>query len=184
MRAVSAHLDALDHATRLAEVRACGRRHQARLFDAAQGHLPIDLAWFVPRDEPPLAEVVHHGKNSLPLFTHFAKPMCRPDGDREGHDELWGYNRNSWLIETFVGPGFFVVTKAETPGEVWIDYTQSPPRRPEGWPKIIPNSHRISFFVYNGTKDLMRGVSSHVSIGRATRKGKPMNAWFLLCRED
>jgi len=30
----------------------------------------------------------------------------------------------------------------------------------------------------------MRYVSRNVSIGRATRDGRPMNNWFVLCRDD
>ena len=32
-------------------------------------------------------------------------------------------------------------------------------------------------------QDFMRGVSSHVSIGRAQKKGKNMDAWFVLSRD-
>jgi hypothetical protein len=32
--------------------------------------------------------------------------------------------------------------------------------------------------------DVMRGVSTHVSIGRARRGGKMSDNWFVLCRED
>ena len=42
---------------------------------------------------------------------------------------------------------------------------------------------RLSRFVYYQTQDLMRGVSEHVSIGRASRNGEEMSAWFILCRE-
>ena len=46
--------------------------------------------------------------------------------------------------------------------------------------------------VYGNMIDIMRGLSKHVSIGRAKRvkqAGKPesaqwMDAWFVLCRED
>jgi hypothetical protein len=32
--------------------------------------------------------------------------------------------------------------------------------------------------------DVMRGISSHVSIGRARKKNGWMDAWFVLVRED
>ena len=51
-------------------------------------------------------------------------------------------------------------------------------------PDIVPNEARLGRFVYAGMKDYMRRVSEHVSIGRAYKGGKPMNAWFVLCRED
>ena len=32
--------------------------------------------------------------------------------------------------------------------------------------------------------DALRGVSKHVSIGRAIRNGKVQDNWFVLCRRD
>ena len=69
-------------------------------------------------------------------------------------------------------------------GEVLVDYLRVPPKRPEHWPEILPNSARLSKVVYNGMQDVLRGVSRHVAIGRATKGGKPMSSWFVLCRED
>ncbi|MCA9528787.1 MAG: hypothetical protein KC543_01480 [Myxococcales bacterium] len=183
IQAISSHLDALDPETRLAEVRSLGKAHQRRLFDAASGFLPLDLDYFVPADQAPMTEVVHYGKNSLGIFTHFAKVFVRPDGDDASKGELWGYNRNSWFLETFVGPGYFVALPYTRDGEVVIDYRRVPPRKPEAWPKILTNSQRLSVVVYNGMEDVMRGVSKHVSIGRATKAGKELNNWFVLCRE-
>jgi hypothetical protein len=67
-----------------------------------------------------------------------------------------------------------------------IDYTMAPqPQdKPDTWPEIVPNSERLGRFVYEGMVDVMRGISSHVSIGRARRKEAWMDAWFLLVRED
>lgn len=178
--ALAERLDGMTPADRLAAVRALGRREQAALFEAAQGHRPITLADIVPAGLAPLAEVPHHGKNSLPVFTHFAKVFCRPDEDLE---ELWGYNRTRALISVPVGPGYFVAY-AYGSGEVLVDYLRVPPRSPAGWPAILPNHARLSRFVYNQTQDVLRGVSRHVTIGRATRRGKPMDNWFVLCREE
>ena len=69
-------------------------------------------------------------------------------------------------------------------GEVLIDYLQVPPDKPSHWPKILSNSKRLSRFVYNGTQDVLRGVSEHVTIGRATRGGKDLPNFFVLCRVD
>lgn len=184
MNAISEHLDGLDPARRLVEVRSLGRSAQRRLFDAAGGHLSIGLEDVVPAALGPMREVVHQGKNTLPAFSTFAKVFVRPDGAESGADELWGYNRNTQLLETTVGPGYFVAYPHSVKGEVLVDYLRTPPRKPAGWPPIIPNSHRLSFFVYNGTQDILRGVSKHVSIGRATKGGKNLPAWFILCRED
>lgn len=181
MKAISAHLDSLTSSVRIAESRALSGRAQARLFEAAQGYRPIGLADFVPADAAPLSEVPHFGRNSLLAFTHFAKVFCRPDGNVK--DELWGYNRNPLqLIETVVGPGYYVAYPYSAPGEVLVDYLRVPPRKPRHWPPILSNSARLSKVVYNGTQDILRGVSTHVSIGRASRKGKIMDNWFVLCR--
>ena len=181
MSGIEAHLDSLRPEERVAEIRSLGRRQQALLFEAAKGYRPLALDDIVGRDRPPMEEVVHHGKNSLPVFSHFAKVFVRPSSDRAG--ERWGYNRAGSFIETVVGPGYFVAyAHGET--EVLVDYLQVPPARPEHWPPIIPNSARLSRFVYGGTQDILRGVSRHVTIGRATKAGKPMAAWFVLCRED
>jgi len=67
--------------------------------------------------------------------------------------------------------------------EVLVDYLQLPPAKLPHWPTILPNSSRLSRFVYNGTQDVLRGVSQHVSIGRAMKAGKYLPAWFVLCRE-
>ncbi|MCS6799720.1 MAG: hypothetical protein NZ898_14600 [Myxococcota bacterium] len=184
MAAVAAYLDELDPAARLEQIRALERGEQARLFEAASGFRPIDLDFFVPHDRLPLVEVVHHGKNSLPVFTRFAKVMCRPPAGQGEPETLWGYNRSGAFLETVVGPGYFVVRRADRAGEVDIDYFAVPPGKPEGWPPIVGNERRLSRFVYHHTRDRMRGVSRHVSVGRASRDGRPMDAWFVLCRED
>lgn len=181
MRAIEDHLDALAPGARVAEIRSLGRAHQARLFDAARGHKAISLVDLVPEDRGTMRDVVHHGKNSLPAFSHFAKVLVRPEPVAE---ELWGYNRAGGFIETVVGPGYFVAYPHETEGEVLVDYLRLPSRRPEHWPVILPNSARLSMVVYNGTQDILRGVSEHVTVGRATKAGKPMSAWFTLCRDD
>lgn len=180
MAAVRQLLDQLSPATRLAQCMALTKREQALLFDAAADYLPIDLAYLVPKDRPPLVEVVHEGRNSLPAFRRFAKVFCRPAETSEA-DELWGYNRNGPSVMVPVGPGYFVAYPYNT-NEVLIDYLRVPPAKPSHWPHILPNSARLSRFVYNGTQDVLRGVSNHVSIGRATKGGKNMDNWFVLCR--
>lgn len=181
--AIGAELDRLSPEARLQSVARLGRRQQAALYEAAAGFRPMTLEDIVPSSLPPLMEVAHEGKNSLPAFTRFAKVFCRPDGGGAG-DELWGYNRTRPLVATTVGPGYFVARPYERPGEVLIDYLRTPPRKPQAWPEILPNSARLSRLVYYQTQDILRGVSKHVSIGRATKKGKDMDAWFVLCRQD
>ncbi|MFZ1866714.1 MAG: hypothetical protein WAU39_21010 [Polyangiales bacterium] len=182
MHGIEAHLDSIDADRRVREIRTLGRSHQARLFTAAKGHRPISLDDLVPEDRAPMQEVVHLGKNSLPAFNHFAKVLVRPELTTQ--TELWGYNKAGAFIETVVGPGYFVAYPYEVPGEVLVDYLRLPSDRPPHWPVILPNSARLSRFVYGGTQDILRGVSRHVTIGRATKGGKPMSAWFVLCRQD
>lgn len=179
MHAVTSHLDGLGSAERVAEIRSLRRGHQARLFAAAEAHMPIDLEHFVSSNHGDMQEVVHRGKNSLPAFNHFAKVFVRPASPER--QELWGYNRAGSFVETVVGPGYFVAYRSAVQGEVLVDYLRVPPERPVDWPEILPNSARFSRFVYNGTKDILRGVSEHVTVGRATRDGRPMSAWFVLC---
>jgi hypothetical protein len=182
MRAIESHLDSLEPAARLAEVRGLGRAHLSRLFEAAEGHRAISLDDIVAQSRPPMHEVVHDGKNSLPTFSHFAKVFVRPS-ETTSH-ELWGYNRAGGFIETVVGPGYFVAIPHEVKGEVLVDYLRTPPEKPDHWPDIIPNSARLSRVVYHDTQDVLRGVSKHVTIGRAMKAEKPMSAWFVLCRRD
>jgi hypothetical protein len=180
MAAIGFHLDALAPPERLAEVRSLGRAEQSLLFEIAEGHRPISLDDIVPPNRPPMREVVHHGKNSLPAFSRFAKVFVRPEPDAP---ELWGYNRAGGFVETVVGPGYFVAYPHTVEGEVLVDYLRLPSRRLAHWPGILPNSARLSILVYNGTQDILRGVSEHVTVGRATKAGKAMSAWFVLCRE-
>lgn len=182
MAAIASHLDGLEPTERITEIRTLGRAHQARLFEAAKGHKPISLNDIVSGERGAMQEVVHHGKNSLPAFNHFAKVFVRPTPSTGS--ELWGYNRAGRFIEAVVGPGYFIAYPFEVDGEVLVDYLHVPSDRPEHWPEILPNSARLSRVVYNGTQDILRGVSEHVTVGRATKAGKPMSAWFVLCRDD
>jgi hypothetical protein len=170
------YLDHLDAPTRLREVRSLGKREQVKLFEAAADVRPTDLAHFVPVGTPPLREVVHYGRNSLPTLHNFEKRFCLPD---TRSDELWGYNEHP--LRGLIGPGYFVVRETSHP-EMVIDYTEIPPGKPDAWPPIRPNSARLGRFVYYQTRDVVRAVSEHVTIGRDTRNGQPLDRWFVLCR--
>jgi len=178
---LSAWLDGLDAPARKAATVAMTPRQQARLYDAARGFRPLGIDHFVPRGVAPLPAVVHTGKTSIPIVSRFEKVFCAPEA---GGAQLWGYNHNPRSIQGFTGPGYFVCY-AIADGEVLIDYTQVPPGPPpEGWPGIRPNSAGFSRFIYDRTQDTMRGVSRHLSVGRAAREGKLMDNWFVLCRQD
>jgi len=181
MAELESFLDGLSPTARLSETRSLGRADQARLFDAASGHRPIGLHHFVGPNASAMSEVVHEGKNTLPVFSTFAKVFVRPE--QSDGMELWGYNRAGGFVETLVGPGYFVASPREG-GEVLIDYRRLPADRPSHWPAILSNASRLSAFVYDGTFDVVRGVSEHVAIGRAFKDEEPMSAWFILCRQD
>jgi hypothetical protein len=173
---LATYLDGLDDASRVGEVRKLSRREQAPLFEASAGVRPVTLAGLVSADAPPLAELIHYGRNSLPVFRIFEKRFCRPPS---GLSELWGYNEHGlrWLT----GPGYFVA-RQQGPGEVLIDYLELPTGKPDAWPPLKPNSAGGGRFVYFQTQDLLRGVTAHVCVGRASRRGRPMDNWFVLCR--
>lgn len=183
---VAAYLNALDHAARLDEVLAANKKDQVAMWDKAAAAEPLTFDHFVKPGTPPLTEVIHHGRNTLPAFKLFEKRFCLP-ADREG--QLYGYNHAP--TKGLIGPGFFVAVGTagnaewEARGGVVVDYFRVPETAvPESWPKVVPNSKGLQMFVYNKTRDFMRKVSEHVSIGAAYKKGKPMGAYFVLCRED
>ena len=176
---LSEYLDALTDDERLAQTHSLRSDEQARLFELVAGARKFTLEDLAPKQTPPLVGVLHFGKNSLPLFTRFAKVFSVPD-EATPQAERWGFNLNPSLVALTVGPGYFVAV--EQGPEVIVDYTRQPPRPLIDGPRILPNDRRLSRFVYNGTKDLLRGVSKHVSIGRASRGTRQLDNWFVLCR--
>jgi hypothetical protein len=169
------YLDHLNASVRLREVRSLGKPEQAKLFEASGG-LPIALTHFVPADTPPLREVVHYGRNSLPTLQTFEKRFCLPDVHS---DEVWGYNEHA--LKALIGPGYFIA-RTMGPKEVVFDYTTVPSSKLATWPQIRLNSERLGRFVYYQTRDSVRRVSQHVVVGRVFREGQPLDAWFVLCR--
>lgn len=189
MAEIAAFLDSLSHADRLAQVIGSPRGMQPPLFELAGKSAPLDLAYFCPPTMPVGKPVMHHGWNSLPIpgfGRRFSKPMARcPDGS----GNLFGYNVSPF--GPLIGPGYFIHTPtAHEPG--WserggtvIDYHQVPSHAvPAEWPRVRPNSSGLQMFVYNKTRDFMRRVSAHVTIGAAYKGDKRMGAYFLLVRED
>ncbi|MBY0273766.1 hypothetical protein K2Z84_00380 [Candidatus Binatia bacterium] len=182
VKAIAEEFEAASPRERIEITESLDGKAQEKLWHAASGG-PVTIGEMVPKDLGPLRPVIFHGKNSLPAFTHFQKRFCRPAGtDR---DELWGYNYQptKWLAP-LTGPGYFVAYDSNGLGGVAVDYTRIPTGKPAEWPEIHDNSYRLSRFIYNGTIDYLRRVSPHLLIGRATRAGKEMPNWFLLCRED
>jgi hypothetical protein len=179
-RALAAHLDGLSPAARLTETLGLDGPRQARLFELAQGARRFTLDDLAPAGGRALVGVRHEGRNSLPAFSRFAKVFAVPDEASTAASERWGFNATSRLVTVTVGPGYFVAVQQGD--EVLVDYTRLPPRPLEGGPRILGNASRLSYFVYNGTRDVVRGVSAHVSIGRAWRGEQRLDNWFVLCR--
>jgi hypothetical protein len=175
-------LDELGHEGRVWTARQWKKGTMARLWEAVKGFRPVTLDDFVPPSVAPLVQVIHHGKNTLPAHTHFQKRFCKPDDSEAKKDRLWGYNFQS--LSLFTGPGYYVAHPSSEAGEVDIDYTMLPSQKPGAWPPIVPNSARLGRFVYDGMVDVMRGISTHVTIGRAKKSHGWMDAWFVLVRED
>lgn len=181
---ISEALDRMDHQSRLLTVQSATKEDMATLWELMKDQA-VDADHFVPSGTEPLKEVIHHGKNSLPAFTHFQKRFCRPD-DESG--DIYGYNENPDYMLAVTGPGYFVAHSAaeekEPPSSYVIDYTRIPPKKVETWPKIVDNGGVLRRLVYGRMKDYMRKVSTHVSLGKAFKDGDPLGAYFVLCRED
>lgn len=162
-------------------VRTIDGNQQRRLWEAAAGR-PVRLEDMVPKDISATLEVIHWGRNSLPLFHQFQKRFCRV----EGNDEiLYGYNEGSlrWLI----GPGYFIARHDEGNNSFCVDYLSVPPadaQLPNGWPAIQSNDQGIGQLVFGGMIDYLRKVSDRVFVGRAERGGKLQNNYFMLCRSE
>jgi hypothetical protein len=173
-------LDGLGHEGRVHTVATWSKKEQAAIFEAAKGFRPLTLDHFVPASAEKVTEVIHEGRNTLPAFSHFQKRFFRSD-DEDG--ALYGYNHQDLTWAT--GPGYFEVRLGEEEGEIAIDYAKRlPTKPPAGWPPVVGNNVRLGPFVYEGMIDYMRGISEHVAIGRAFKKGAYMDAWFVLVRKD
>lgn len=185
---IAAFLDALTPEARWAQIDGTSRAMQARLWELAETSEPLTLDDFVPAGTPPLVPVVHRGWNSLRLpksWRRFAKPMCRaPDGSHR----LFGYNEapSRWII----GPGYFVLHGTEdeprwrSRGAQVVDYYHTPDLPvPESWPGVRPNWLGLQLLIYHQTRDFMRKVSAHVTIGSAYKWDRDLSSYFILVRE-
>ena len=176
-------LDELSHQARVAAIRSLGSGELRSLYAGVDGFKPVLLEDLVPSAVGDFASVRHHGKNSLPVFTRFEKRFCRPrNADREPARELYGFNFQT--LAPITGPGYFIARESEDRPEVLIDYRSLPPEHPQGWPATRSNERGLSRLVYGFLLDTLRGVSDHVTIGSAARKGRDLGSWFALCRAD
>lgn len=188
--AIAEALDASPAAERRNAALALSRAEQRMLFRKAAAAPPVTMADFVPAGIPPLRQVRHYGRNTLPLprnFQYFEKRFCRPQGDS---DRLFGYN--AWPpLTRLIGPGYFVAASTagnpewQERGAIVVDYFQVPDGLvAEGWPRVIPNTERLQKFIFNRTRDFMRRLSTHVTIGAAYRAEKPLDYYFVLVRAE
>jgi len=176
--AVAEHLDALPHAERVKQVREVSGGLQRKLFAAAEGFRRLDFTDYVPEATADRTFVRHYGKNSLPAFSNFEKRFARPS---PGSPVMWGFNHSPMM--GLVGPGHFVLRSGPGPREMHVDYYSHPPERLDGAPPLKRNDKGISTLVYGHMIDVLRGVSDHVSIGRAVKNGAETPNYFLLCRD-
>ena len=182
-------LDTASPSERREAALSLNRNEQRALYTKAAGAPALGLSDFVPEDREPLSQVRHFGRNTLPMLRRlqlFEKRFCRPE-DRS--DRLFGYNQSPFIGT--VGPGFFVAVKTNghagwpERGAVVIDYFQVPDGKVANeWPAVIPNTQGLQKFVYNKTRDFMRRVSSHVTIGAAFKVEKALDHYFVLVRES
>ena len=182
MKEVAALLDGASHEERVRWVRSTRRAEQRRLYQAAEGFLPLSLQDLVPAPRADGETVRHFGRNTLPAFTHFEKRFCRPAGeDPRAPRVLHGFNFQSlaWLT----GPGYYVAYADPSLPEVLVDYREIPREAPPGWPPLRRNEGVPSRFVYGFMVDRLRRVSEHVTIGSAARNGRDLGSWFALARE-
>jgi hypothetical protein len=170
-------LDGLGPSGRLDTIRGWDAKTMSALWDAAKGFKKLTVEHLVPASVGPMTEVAHTGKNSLPLFTPVNKRCARTEDG-----VVFGFNDVDTRV--WVGPGYFIAHPAEGAGEIAIDYRELPARTLEGWPPIVPNSDRLGRFVWDDLVDVMRGISSHVAIGKSFRGGKSLDVWFTVSRVD
>jgi hypothetical protein len=185
---ISTALDTASQAERLSAVLSLNRSQQRALFQKAEASPPLTLSDFVPASLGPLKAVRHRGRNTLPLpgkHKLFTKCFCRPDDSSE---RLFGYNDAP--SGKLIGPGYFVAVPTapnaewQKRGAIVVDYFQVPDGAVvPGWPRVVPNTQGLQRFVYQSTRDFMRRVSQHVTIGTAFKTEKGLDHYFVLVRE-
>lgn len=175
-------LDGLGHEGRVHTTRTWTKKQMAAIFEACKGR-PISLDLLVPPSVGARVEVIHDLRNTLPLFTHAEKRFARLEDDVAA---MCGYNAQHGLARASE-PGYFTVREGadDHANELVIDYGQVPKTKPDAWPEIEANDKGfLNPIVWGGMVDYLRRISEHVSIGAATKKGKPIGQYFALVRRD
>jgi len=173
---LSKHLASLPSDTRIHECRALGKKQQRRLWALAESGEPLSPEHMVETAAAQGEPVRWYGRNTLPAFVLFEKRFRLHEG------RVVGINVQP-LIQWLTGPGYFTCRiDDQKPRELLIDYTLLPTSNPEGWPVVKSNKAGFSRFIYYNMYDYCRMVSPDVVIGAATRLGKPIDQYFVLCR--
>jgi len=164
-------LNTASHQERIHWMIGLSGRELKALYRLSEDGEALPLSYF---HGSPGEVIIHHGKNSLPMFTRFQKRVCQHEGT------LQGYNHQtlSWLT----GPGHFTL-RADGEREVIFDYINQPSTAPSDFPKLIPNEKGGGRLVYAGMIDRVRRVSEDCVIGAAFKGDKDIGARFMLTRE-
>lgn len=189
---IGAWLDGLDARERWAAVAGLGWRAQRELYARAGRSEPLTVEHFVPSERGRLVPVVHDGRNSLPVpgpLRSFQKVFARPADDTDGDGVLYGFNEGA--SRPLIGPGYFVMVPTDREpgwrhrGALVVDYFRVPQGAvPASWPQVQPNHVGLQRFVFDGTRDFMRRVSQHVSVGAAFKGELAIEQFFVLCRRE
>lgn len=174
-------LNSMTHQERLNWMREQNLIDQMRLWDLVAG-CGVTLDHLVPEGFPSGVEIVHEGKNTLPVLSAFEKRMVR---DADKPSIIYGYNEG--LTRPVIGPGYFVAEYDEIRAEVGVNYYRVPPTStelPVGWPAIKTNEEGLQKFVFSTMVDYLRKLSEHVCIGRAYKANKETHNYFILVRRD
>ena len=174
-------LDPMTHEERVGWIRNQNLVDQMRLWNLAAGR-GVTLEHLVPTSCAPGVEVIHEGKNTLPVFSAFQKRFVR---DIEQPSVIYGYNEGA--TRHVIGPGYFVAEFDELRSEVGVNYYRVPPssaRLPVNWPEVKTNEEGLQKFVFSTMVDYLRRLSSHVCIGRAYKASQETHNYFLLVRQD
>lgn len=178
--ALARRLEAGDEDARVDFVRGLGKADMVALWDACEGRAAA-IDDFVPAGTRLGREIIHKGKNSLPVFSHFEKRFTPADGRPE---EVYGYNHTPMNFTT-AGPGYFVGHLDPQERAFGINYYRVPPATaplPASWPRVRDNHFGLQRFIYAEMIDYMRRVCDGVTIGRAWRRGVRTDNYFVLAR--
>jgi hypothetical protein len=171
---VSAHVEALAPADRVAECRALAAVQQKHLWELTSAAPAGVDGQLIPAGEETATFI---GRNSLRAFSRFEKRFARQDADVVG--------RNVHPLGWLIGPGYFLVGQGANSGRLQFDYSRVPTAVPAGWPSASDNkTSRFARAVYGDLLDQVAWITADVLIGAAFRRGLPLGSYFVLARSD